>query len=105
MKWNSRVSLRVRFAANWTDFAYRTATGKARSCSARGLCIGDNRMREYSVYVACPCCGETMQLTRTVAHVELPPIQTFECKSCGLAVTAEAVSGTMHALIEKSYPG
>jgi hypothetical protein len=39
-----------------------------------------------------------------VAHVELPPIQTFECKSCGLAVTAEAVSGTMHALIEKSYP-
>jgi transcription elongation factor Elf1 len=61
-------------------------------------------MREYSEYVACPCCGETMQLTRTVTHVELPPIQTFQCRSCGLAVTAEGVTGSMHALIGKRYP-
>jgi hypothetical protein len=59
-------------------------------------------MREYSD-VACPCCGGTMQFARTVAHVELPPMQILECKPCGLAVTAEAVSGSMHALIDKRY--
>jgi hypothetical protein len=72
-------------------------TGPAASC------IGDNRMREYSEYVACPCCGETMQFARTVAHADLPPMQTLECKPCGLVVTAEAVSTSMHALIEKGY--
>ena len=55
-------------------------------------------MREYE-YVVCPCCGETMQLAQTAFHAELP-LETFECKPCGLAVTAEAVSGT-HVLIEK----
>ena len=67
-----------------------------------GLSAGDDRMREYSEYVACPCCGGTMRLARTVSHAEVPPLETFECKPCGLAVTAEAVSGS-HALIEKSY--
>ena len=56
-------------------------------------------MREYSEYVACPCCGEAMQFARTVAHADLPPTQTLECKP----VTAEAVSTSMHALIEKCY--
>ena len=60
-------------------------------------------MREYSEYVACPCCGETMQFARTVAYVDLPPIQMLECKPCGLAVTAEAVRGSMRALIDKRY--
>jgi uncharacterized Zn finger protein len=60
-------------------------------------------MREYSEYVACPCCGETMHFVRTMAHAELPPMQTLECKRCGLVVTAEAVSTSMHALIEKGY--
>jgi uncharacterized Zn finger protein len=60
-------------------------------------------MREYSEYVACPCCGETMHFVRTMAHAELPPMQTLECKPCGLVVTAEAVSTSMHALIEKCY--
>ena len=67
-----------------------------------GLSAGDDRMREYSEYVACPCCGGTMGLARTVSHAEVPPLETFECKPCGLAVTAEAVSGS-HALIEKRY--
>jgi transcription elongation factor Elf1 len=57
-------------------------------------------MREYE-YVACPCCGETMQLARTAFHAELS-LETFECKPCGLAVTAEAVSRT-HVLIEERY--
>ena len=30
-------------------------------------------------------------------------MQTLECKPCGLVVTAEAVSTSMHALIEKCY--
>ena len=42
-----------------------------------------------------------MQLARTAFHAELP-LETFECKPCGLAVTAEAVSRT-HVLIEKRY--
>jgi transcription elongation factor Elf1 len=57
-------------------------------------------MREYE-YVACLCCGETMQVAQTAFHAELL-LETFECKSCGVAVTAEAVSGT-HVLIEKRY--
>jgi len=57
-------------------------------------------MREYSEYVACPYCGGTMSLARTVSHAELPPLETFECKPCGFAVSAEAVSGN-HAVIEK----
>lgn len=59
-------------------------------------------MRECSEYVGCPCCGETMRLARLASHAELPLMETFECKPCGLAVTADAVSGT-HALIEKYY--
>jgi hypothetical protein len=78
---------------SWPDFAYSTG-GTARA--------GDNRMRENSEYVACPCCGEPMRLARTVSHAELPPLEMFECKPCGLAVSAEAVSGS-HALIEKNY--
>jgi len=58
-------------------------------------------MRDNSDYVACPCCGERMQLARTAFHAELP-LETFECKPCGLAVTAEAVSGTQ-VLIEKRH--
>ena len=57
-------------------------------------------MREYE-YVTCPCCGETMQLAQTAFHAELP-LETFECKPCGLAVTAEAASKT-NVLIEKRY--
>ena len=59
-------------------------------------------MREYSEYVACPCCGEAMQFTRTLGHADYP-MQTLECKPCGLVVTAEAVSASAHALIEKRY--
>ena len=58
---------------------------------------GQSKMREYDV--ACPCCGESMQLARTAVHAELS-LETFECKPCGLAVTAEAVSRT-HVLIER----
>ena len=59
-------------------------------------------MREYSERVACPCCGETMQFARTAAHVDLPAMQTLECKPCGLVVSAEAVTSS-HALIEKRH--
>ena len=59
-------------------------------------------MREYSEYVACPCCGETMRLARTTSHADLSQMETFECKPCGLAVAAEAVSGN-HAVIEKRH--
>jgi len=59
-------------------------------------------MREYSEYVACPCCGETMRLTRTSIHANLPQMETLECKPCGLAVASEAVSGS-HAQIEKRH--
>jgi hypothetical protein len=66
--------------------------------SVRGII----EMREYSDFVACPCCGETMRLARTLSHASLPPMETFECKPCGLAVASEAVTGS-HALIEKRY--
>jgi rubredoxin len=59
-------------------------------------------MREYNEDVACPCCGGTMRLAPTVSHAELSALEQFECKPCGLVVTAEAVSGS-HALIEKRY--
>jgi hypothetical protein len=80
-------------AANRPDFA---------SSTAASVCSGIIEMREYSEYVVCPCCGETMRLARTVTHANLPAMETFECKPCGLAVDAEAVSGS-HALIEKRY--
>jgi hypothetical protein len=44
-----------------------------------------------------------MQFVETMAHADLPPMQTLECKPCGLVVTAEAVSSSRHALIEKGY--
>ncbi len=38
----------------------------------------------------------TMRFTRTVPKVgDLPEMQTFECRLCGLAVTAEQVRGIM----------
>src|SRR5262249_26270311 len=46
-------------AANRPDFAVSTR---------RRVCSGIIQMREYSEYVACPCCGETMQLARTATH-------------------------------------
>jgi hypothetical protein len=56
-----------------------------------------------SEYVACPCCGERMKFVETMAHADLPPMQTLECKPWGLVVTAEAVSSSMHALIERRH--
>jgi len=58
-------------------------------------------MREYSEYVACPCCGETMQFVQTGPHANLGEMQTLECKSGGLVATTEAVGGSMRPLIEK----
>ncbi len=46
--------------------------------------------------VTCPCCGEAMRFTRKVPKVgDLPEMQTFECRLCRLAVTAEQVRGIM----------
>jgi hypothetical protein len=73
----------------------------AYSTPPLGMDAGIIEMRQYSENVACPC-GETMRLSRTGSHAELPSIETFECKACGLVVTAESVSGS-HALIEKHY--
>jgi len=88
-------TLQPGLAAIRPDFAYSTPP--------LGMDEGIIEMRQYSEYVACPCCGETMQLARrTASHAELPSTETFECKPCGLAVTAEALSGS-HALIEKHY--
>ena len=62
-------------------------------------------MYEQNEYVACPCCGEPMRFTRTasMSNANLSEMQTFECKPCGLAVTAEAACGSMRPLIEKRY--
>jgi hypothetical protein len=39
---------------------------------------------------ACPGCGAPMRFLRTVPPIsDLPEMQTFECKPCRLAVTAE----------------
>src|SRR5262249_12605121 len=65
--------------------------------AGRAWVRGRSKMHE-SEYVVCPCCGETMQRAQTAFHAELL-LETFECKPCGVAVTAEAVSGT-HMLIE-----
>jgi hypothetical protein len=44
--------------------------------------------------VTCPCCGVPMRFARTVPKVgDLPEMQTFECRLCHLAVTAEQVRG------------
>jgi hypothetical protein len=44
--------------------------------------------------LTCPCCGKTMRFARTVPKVgDLPEMQTFECRLCRLAITAEQVFG------------
>jgi hypothetical protein len=44
--------------------------------------------------LTCPCCGQTMCFARTVPKLgDLPEMQTFECRLCRLAVTAEQVLG------------
>ena len=58
-------------------------------------------MYEQNEYVACPCCGESMRFMRT--QTDLPGMQTFECKPCGLVVTSEAARGSMRPLIENRY--
>jgi len=40
----------------------------------------------------CPSCGAAMRLSRIVPPIGgLPEMQTFECRLCHLAVTAEQV--------------
>jgi hypothetical protein len=47
---------------------------------------------ETDYLTACPSCGAPMRFLRTVPPLDgLPELQTFECKPCGLAVTAEQV--------------
>jgi hypothetical protein len=60
-------------------------------------------MYEYNEEVACPCCGEPMRFARTVSvsNANLSEMQTFECKPCGVAVTA--ARGSMRPLIENRY--
>jgi hypothetical protein len=38
-----------------------------------------------------------------VSNANRGDTQTFECKSCGLVATAEAMSGSMRPLIEKRH--
>jgi len=47
---------------------------------------------ETDCLTACPGCGAPMRFLRTVPPLNgLPELQTFQCKPCGLAVTAEQV--------------
>jgi hypothetical protein len=47
---------------------------------------------ETDCLTACPSCGAPMRLLRTVTSLSgLPEMQTFECRPCRLAVTAEQV--------------
>jgi transposase-like protein len=40
----------------------------------------------------CPSCGAAMNFSRIVPSVDgLPEMQTFECRPCQLAITAEQV--------------
>jgi hypothetical protein len=40
----------------------------------------------------CPSCGAAMNFSRTVPSIAgLPEMQTFECRPCQLAITAEQV--------------
>jgi len=40
----------------------------------------------------CPSCGAPMRFLRTVPTAgDLPEMQTFECRPCRLAITAEQV--------------
>ena len=49
--------------------------------------------------LTCPCCGQTMCFARTVPKLgDLPEMQTFECRLCRLAVTAEQVLGITEML-------
>jgi hypothetical protein len=43
-------------------------------------------------FAICPGCGAAMRFSRIVPSIGgLPEMQTFECKPCHLAVTAEQV--------------
>ncbi len=49
--------------------------------------------------LTCPCCGQIMRFARAVPKVgDLPEMQTFECRLCRLAVTAEQVLGITEML-------
>jgi hypothetical protein len=40
----------------------------------------------------CPSCGEALRFARTVLQIgDLSELQSFECKPCGLSITAQAV--------------
>jgi hypothetical protein len=66
--------------------------------------MGIHSNAQYSEYVACPCCGETMQFVQTGPHANLGEMQTLESKSCGLVATTEPVGGSMRPLIENDVP-
>jgi transposase-like protein len=66
-------SLRIRLVSSWWD--------EANVDHAATDCL-----------TACPSCGAPMRFLRTVPRLRgLPELQTFECRPCGLAVTAEQV--------------
>jgi hypothetical protein len=61
-----------------------------------GMCWGGTRTEMDHVdtdrLAACPSCGAPMRFSRTVPAISgLPEMQTFECRPCRLAVTAEQV--------------
>jgi hypothetical protein len=60
-------------------------------------------MYEYKECVACPCCGKPMGFARACVERQPSEMQTFECKPCGLVVTAEAARGNMRPLITTEY--
>jgi hypothetical protein len=46
---------------------------------------------ETDCLTACPSCGAPMRLLTVPTRNGLPELQTFECRPCHLAVTAEQV--------------
>ena len=48
----------------------------------------------------CPACGNPMRFTRMVPQLGgLKELQTFECRHCSLAVTAEAAAEVLEMTV------
>ena len=53
---------------------------------------------------ACPSCGQPMRIARAIPNDELPELRRYDCKECGVAVTAAADSQLASAVTSDRAP-
>ncbi len=65
-----------------------------------GIVAGVNMKADPSK-LCCLSCGKPMRFARSISRpIGLPEVQTFECRTCGLAVTAEAAAEVLEMAVQ-----